>query len=180
MTKPKTPKIPLSAEEIRIAARIKAAIANIPGLTEELVGTALGVTQGQISHWSNGRLRVPADRAADLARVLDIADPGELSIAFRKLQAQGVREPMATYGTPPDVLAELRRELDAMKAMVVSMLTTAATHRPIEASDVARRIRRHVHPALIREPVVAETLKTIDRMTAAATAPPRKAGGADR
>ena len=176
----KTPasKTPLSAEEVKIAAMIKSTIASTPGLTEEIVGTAMGVTQGQISHWSGGRLRVPAERASALAKALNIDDPGKLSIAFRKLQAQAVKETPPSYAAD-DELDALRRELDAVRALIVTMLTVGATHRPIEAADVARRIRKHVHPAIVREAVVSETLKTIDRL-AAPSALPKKAGASDR
>lgn len=76
-------KRPLSPEEIAIAAKLKARIREIPGMTEEKVGAEVGVSQGQVSHWTGGRLPVPAIRAAKLASVLGFDDPGDISIAYR-------------------------------------------------------------------------------------------------
>ncbi len=172
-------KPPLTSEEIRIAAMIKAKIASDPNLTEEIVGNAVGVTQGQISHWSGARLPVPAKRAAALAKALGFDDPGILSPAFRKLQSQAVRETPGHYDAAAQALADLRREVDALRAMVVTVMTIAAIHRPIEAADVAKRLRKHLHPALVKETTVAETLKTIEQLVTR-SAPPKKAGAADR
>lgn len=177
MNQPTSRKPSLTAEEKEIAAFIKATIANTPGLTEEIVGNAVGVTQGQISHWSGGRLRVPAERAPALAQALGVDDPGRLSLPFRKLQAHGVREQPAPYGTRDEEISALRRELDAVRALVVCILTIGATHRPVEAADVVHRIRKQLHPSLAKEATVAETLKTIDRLLARPSSP-KKAGAA--
>lgn len=78
-------KRPLTAEEKAIAARMRAIIASSKELTEESVAEIVGVSQGQISHWTGGRLPVPAKRAHDLAAALGITDPAEISIAFREI-----------------------------------------------------------------------------------------------
>lgn len=78
-------KRPLTAEEKAMAARMKAIIASSREITEESVADAVGVTQGQVSHWTGGRLPVPAKRAQALAAALGIADPGEISLAYRDI-----------------------------------------------------------------------------------------------
>ena len=77
-------KRPLTAEERRMAALMKSVIAKSQGaLTQESVGAAVGVTQGQVSHWTDGRLPVPAKRAPALAAALGIDDPARISVAYR-------------------------------------------------------------------------------------------------
>ena len=80
---PHMSKRPLTPEEIEIAAELKARIAKTRGLTEEKVGAEVGVSQGQVSHWTNARLPVPIGRAAKLAAMLGFDDPGEISLAYR-------------------------------------------------------------------------------------------------
>lgn len=75
----------LSREEIEIAARLRDTIKSRDDLTEESVGDAVGVSQGQVSHWTGGRLPVPAKRASALASALGIDDPGKISVAYREL-----------------------------------------------------------------------------------------------
>ncbi|MGH8158397.1 MAG: hypothetical protein ACREPQ_09765 [Rhodanobacter sp.] len=71
-----------------MAAIIKAAINAIPGLTEERLGELLGVSQGQVSHWTGARLPVAWKRAADLAAAIGIEDPASISVAYREVMAK--------------------------------------------------------------------------------------------
>lgn len=114
-------KRPLTAEEKAMAARMKAIIASTRDMTEESVADAVGVTQGQISHWTGGRLPVPARRAPALASALGIADPGEISLAYRAIAKPvghegdwadivGVRQAAALGdGAIPDEYAETHK-----------------------------------------------------------------------
>lgn len=80
-----TNKRPLTAEEKQMARLMKGCIANSGGaLTQESVGAAVGVSQGQISHWTDGRLPVPVKRAPALAAALGIDDPARISVAYRQ------------------------------------------------------------------------------------------------
>lgn len=87
----------LTQEEFAIAARLKAAIAAIPGMTEERLGAEIGVSQGAVSHWTGARLPVPAIRAPAVAAVLGIADPSEISVAYRGVVQFKVSEDAPTY-----------------------------------------------------------------------------------
>jgi transcriptional regulator with XRE-family HTH domain len=78
-------KRPLTAEEQAMADRMKAIIANSDELTEESVAAAVGVTQGQVSHWTGARNPVSARRAPALAAALGIEDPSEISVAYREI-----------------------------------------------------------------------------------------------
>lgn len=79
-------KRPLTSEEIAIADRIRAIIADpAMELTEESVGVAVGAKQAQVSHWTGAREPVPVKRAKALARILRITDPGEVCVAYRDI-----------------------------------------------------------------------------------------------
>lgn len=78
-------KRPLTDEELAMAATVKAAIAATPGMTEERLGELAGVSQGAVSHWTGGRLPIPAGRAGRVADALGINDPGSISIAYREI-----------------------------------------------------------------------------------------------
>lgn len=169
----------LTAEELRIAERIRTIISATDGLTEGIVAEVVGVSPGQISHWSSGRLAVPARRAPALAKALGIDDPGELSVEYRAQRDQhrkSARGVTLISDSSMEELVALRAEVDALRALVVTTLTVGASHRPIEAADVARRIRRHVHPAIARQPTAAEVLDAIDKLVVRAESPAR--GGA--
>lgn len=142
---------------------MKAIIANDPALTEEIVGAHVGVTQGQISHWTGARLPVPAGRAAALAEALGIRDPAEISLQYRAVAPRGVREAPPSYElAKDDLVADLRRELDALRVVIATMLTVSTAHRPAEVSDVVKRLRRHT-PARLGRGFVDELLVTLDK-----------------
>lgn len=160
-----TNKRPLTAEEKTIAKRMKSIIASDPHLTEESVGASIGVSQGQISHWTGGRLPVPATRAAALAKALGIKDASEISLAYRKISASAqVREQGSSYGNDSNrELEALQTEIDALKTTVAIMLTVGSSHRPIEGAELARSLRKHAPGKLLAQGFVCEILQTLDK-----------------
>lgn len=70
----------LTPAEKAAAERIAAALSSC-GKSQEAIGAEVGVTQGQIWQWANGRLPVPAERARDLAAALNTR-PAEISPAY--------------------------------------------------------------------------------------------------
>lgn len=77
-------KRPLNQVELEAAARLSSALA-ASSESQESVGAKVGVTQGMVWQWANGRLPVPAKRAAALAAALGIEDPGVISPAWRQI-----------------------------------------------------------------------------------------------
>lgn len=173
----------LTAEEKTMAARIKAAIVKDPDLTEEIVGARIGVTQGQVSHWTGGRLPVPATRAVALAEILNIADPADISVKYRAIASKGVRDSAAQYDTSDDqIITEMRREIDALHALIAVMLTVSTIHRPVEVADVAKRLHRHI-PKRLGTGFVDELLATLDKSLRQGTesgAPQPRSGSTSR
>ncbi|GAP66823.1 putative phage repressor [Mizugakiibacter sediminis] len=166
-------KRPLTPEEKAIARRIKAAIASDPNLTEESVGAQVGVTQGQVSHWTNGRLPVPAARAIKLASVLGIDDPAEISLAYREIAAKAAAGSAVAEGPAPGLAsARVENDIDALRYALAAMVTVMVVHRPAEAADVARALRKHVPAKFVRQGYIHELLKVLD---SAASAKPKVA-----
>lgn len=111
-------KRPLTAEEKAMADRMKAIIESTPGLTQESVGASVGVSQGQVWQWLEGRLPVSAKRAPALAEALGIQDPAEISVAYREISGTSFSRPKVV-----DLLASHPQRFD-VKILV-------ATHRAL-------------------------------------------------
>lgn len=101
-------KRPLTKEELKAAAVLSSAIA-ASGESQEAIGAKVGVTQGMVWQWANGRLPVPAKRAATLAAAVGVDDPGSISPAWRQIASPAefvtvpmgapvAMEPAANYG----------------------------------------------------------------------------------
>lgn len=172
-------KRPLTPEEKQMAAKMKAAITGNPDLTEEAVGAQMGVTQGQVSHWTNARLPVPARRALKLASILGIDDPGEISLDYRALAARMAANPSAVSEIRPDLeISRLQNDIDALRGALAVMAAVMVAHRPAEGAAYARALRKHVPAKFVRQGFVHELIETLEQgvaATAAASArPPSK------
>lgn len=150
----------LTPEEKRMAARIKAAIKSTPDLTQEKVAIAMGVSQGQVSHWSDGRLPVPPARAPKLASILGFADGSEISVAYRDLQIKSAQ----AEGAPPQPLdvevSRLRLEVDTLRAILLATAAVMRDHRPAEGAELLRVLGKTIPLPLSKRPLLNE-LKTI-------------------
>lgn len=176
MKTPPTKKRPLTAEEKAMAVRMRTIIASDPGLTEEGVGAIVGVSQGQISHWTSGRLPVPAKRALKLAAALSIDDPGEISVAYRDVVSRAKAAPPGVDERRPDLMiARLENDIDALRYALGAIVTAMTAHRPAEAGDVARALRKHVPAKFVKRGYVHELLSVLEkaRESRSATAPRR-------
>lgn len=169
-TKKPPKKRPLTAEEKQMAAVMKAAIAANPDLTEESVGAQVGVSQGQISHWTGGRLPVPSGRAIKLASALGIDDPSSISVAYRELQLQAARGESIGHEMRPDLeIARLQNDVESMRRVIAVMATVMMSHRPAEGASVVRALKKHVPVKFVRQGFVHELLATLEKGEAAAS-----------
>lgn len=75
------PKRQLTPAELKAAAALAEAVTASP-LSQEAIAASMGVTQGMIWQWANGRLPVPAHRAVALADAIGV-DPSIISVAYR-------------------------------------------------------------------------------------------------
>lgn len=156
-------KKPLTEEEVKIAARIKAIIADKSrNLTEDLVAAKLGVTQGNVSHWTNARSPVPSSRAIKLASVLGIEDPGEISVAYRKMAEEAAYKKSA--GTIREDLFQARilNDVESMRAVIGVLVAAMIAHRPAEARDVHEGLTTWLPDKYRREGFGYELLQALE------------------
>lgn len=151
----------LTAEALALKAAIKHS-----GLKNGPIAEHLGVSEGLISQWTTGHRPVPADKARPLAKLLGVKDPGLLSAAFNLTMAvhdEGVAylPALKDRAMRPDlVIARLENDIDALRYTVAALVATMTVHRPAEAADAARALRRMV-PARFRESGLVHELASI-------------------
>jgi transcriptional regulator with XRE-family HTH domain len=111
-------KRPLTSEEKAMADRMKAIVESMPDLTQDSIGNAVGVSQGQVWQWLDGRLQVSAKRAPALAQALGIKDPSEISVAYREMVRPQPVENKASHSPRLDakILAATHRALREIHA----------------------------------------------------------------
>lgn len=131
-----------------MAALMRSIIASTPDLTEEKVAIEVGVTQGQVSHWTGGRLPVPARRAAKLAQALGIHEPAQISIAYREIAPRHSARPSAIKETASPVYGAVVDTTLLTRALEIAMTQFHAqgwmpATRQIAAA--ASFIYQHVH-----------------------------------
>ena len=155
----------LTREEKDMAAKMKAAIAGDRDRTEDGAALAAGVTQGQVSHWTNGRLAVPAKRAPALAGYLGLK-PEDISVAYRELMGSG---PVV-----PDDLANnrLENDIDALRHVIDAMAVVMVTHRPRESAELVRALRRNAPAKFLRRGYIHLLLQTLEAARPAAVTAP--------
>lgn len=147
------------------ALALKAAIKN-SGMKNGPIAEHLGVSEGLISQWTTGHRPVPADKAGKLAKLLGVKDPTEISPGYASTLA--IHEDSVAYlpqlADKPLradlVIARLENDIDALRYAVAALVSTMTIHRPAEAADAARALRRMV-PARFRESGLVHELASI-------------------
>lgn len=146
------------------ALALKAAIKN-SGLKNAPIAEHLGVSEGLISQWTTGHRPVSPDKAGKLAKLLGV-DPSSISPGFASvlaIQDDSVARLPQLNDKPLRsdlVIARLENDIDALRYAVAALVSTMTIHRPAEAADAARALRRMV-PARFRESGLVHELATI-------------------
>lgn len=76
----------LMSDQEQAAAKLIGDTVRASEQNQDEIGAAVGVSQGLIWQWANGRVPVPANRAVVLANVLGL-DPCDISPAYREIIA---------------------------------------------------------------------------------------------
>lgn len=125
------------------------------------------VSDGLVSQWRTGRRPVPAHYAPKVAGFLDMQDPALISAQYAQVRAAQTGNGVAIPGVDafPDDLALRRLEnaIDELRHAVAAMITASIIHRPAEARDVAKAIRRHAAPRSLRSGLLAELLQALEK-----------------
>jgi hypothetical protein len=137
-------------------------------LTNAMVAHHMRVSDGLVSQWKTGRRPVPAYQAPRLATMLGLQDPSTISHAYGEVRtaqagntALAVAEPQADYD--PGAMRRIDEAIDSLRYALGALSTIMAEHRPTEARDAARLIRKHVPPHLARSGLLSELLRVLDK-----------------
>lgn len=139
-------------------------------VTQMAVAEVADVTPGLVSQWATGHRPVPAGKARKVAEFLGIKDPSKISAGYGVVaENEGsnvlpLRRPEGEHALRPDlVIARLQNDVDALRYALAALVAVMTVHRPAEAADAVKAIRRSV-PAKFRDQgFVHELTAVLDR-----------------
>ncbi|UGB46967.1 helix-turn-helix domain-containing protein [Frateuria edaphi] len=163
----KTPTSTPSKEALALAAAMaRAQVNNVS------VARHMSVSDGMVSQWVTGRRPVPAEKAARLGAYLDV-DPRSISAKFNAMassEAMGNVVPLRAGQAEGDeplrhdlVIRRLENDVDSLRYALSALVSVMTVHRPAEASDVAKTIRKHVPARYVQQGFVQELLQALDK-----------------
>lgn len=140
------------------------------GTTNAAIARHLGISDAMVSQWRTGHRPMAAPYAPKLARFLDLADPGTISAAYANVHAaeQGNLAPMrAQEGDPAGASARalhrMENALDDLRYALSAITAAMVSHRPAEARDVARTLRKHAPRKSVQDGFLADLLRALDK-----------------
>lgn len=143
---------PATEQELR-AGRALADALDRMNMTHADLADRIQVSAGLISQWVTAVVRLPINRAQDVAEVLNCA-PGDICIAYRNLrgessvrQANQVREPTARYAVPAS--APVKRLLALISSGALSSAQIHLLVQNAEAFAAANRSPKREKAAAI-------------------------------
>lgn len=152
---PKKP-IPTAQSRALQAAMIARHLKNVD------VANHAGVTPGAVSHWVTGARPVPIEKVSVVAEYVGVK-PEAISDRYGALATQIVPQDDARQTMPIDLtINRLENGMDAMRLAVGILAGVMARHRPIEASDAARTIRKQLSGRYLNQGFVKELLEVLD------------------
>lgn len=131
------------------------------------VANAIGVTPGAVSQWKQGTRPVPATLADVLGAYLGI-DPATICAKYAILKAAGAGalptrvDSTADQRRPDLIIRRLENDVDSLRLALGALAATMRVHRPAEAKDAARAIRRTVPAKFVRQGYIHELLSVLE------------------
>lgn len=136
------------------------------GLSNAAVAHHMGVSDGLVSQWKTGHRPVPAQHAPRLARMLNVADPSAISAQYAEVYSSqtgnAVALPVTIEGRDDLSVPRLENAVDDLRYALAAITSAMILHRPAEARDVAKAIRKHVAAKRVRTGFLAELLRALD------------------
>lgn len=138
------------------------------GITKAAIASHMNVSPGMVSQWANGLRPVPAEKAQRLGDYLSV-DPAKISAKFAEhwdtasnvvpLRQRAGEEPLRQ-----DLqIARLENDIDSLRFAVAALVSAMTVHRPAEATDVAKTIRKNVPQKFVRRGYLHELLQALDK-----------------
>jgi len=150
------------------ALALAAAIAS-NNLTHAAVADHVGAQESQVSHWVTSHRPVPIDKAERLAEYLGVA-PEKICARYGKsVRAVNGSSVVLLPSAVGDerrsdlVIARLENDVDALRYALGALTAAMVIHRPAEAADVAKALRKHVPAKFVNHGFVAELLRALDK-----------------
>lgn len=131
--------------------------------SHEDIAEAMGVSAGLVSAWVTGRKPVPATRAMPLAAYLD-CKPEDISSAFATIAAQDNVRALPGARLNPDLEKNrAENDVDALRLIVSALVSVAVVHRPAEARELARVLRRSAPKRFLDQGYLGLQLAALER-----------------
>ncbi|MBN8887554.1 MAG: hypothetical protein J0I77_17655 [Rudaea sp.] len=170
----------LSDEERAMAATIKAAVERSTK-SQEAIGVEVGVTQGSIWQWMEGKEPVSAKRAPALAAALGIDDPAKISSAYRELRPNRTEDAIAIFTPERRADDNVTAVHIAVESLAVALLRQVPGSAEAFAADLeAICSERHFSPHHALLGRLLGSARTIQSIEAAEDRVRRRAGPARR
>lgn len=143
-------------------SRALAAAMTAKGLKNVDVANHVGVTAGAVSHWVTGGRPVPVEKVSLVAEFVGIK-PEVISNRYQAIATQIVPLEDVRKDIPTDLaINRLENGLDAMRLAVGILAGVMVRHRPVEAADAARTIRKQLSGKYLNQGFVKELLEVLD------------------
>jgi transcriptional regulator with XRE-family HTH domain len=151
---------PTAAERLASAMRTK-------GVKNVDLATYADVTPGAVSQWVKGRRPVPANKARAVAEFVGV-QPEQISLKYGEISEQrGVYDLDAQPSETHDPLSldktinRIESDIDALRMAFGVLAGVMVAHRPAEAADVAKALRKHLSARFARQGFVHELLELL-------------------
>ena len=152
---PRKPAAPTQQSRALVAAMKARNLGNVD------IANAAGVTPGAVSHWVTGHRPVPPEKAQAVSDLLGIKAE-TISPRFAAIYTQAVPD-IAANGEPSALtINRLENGIDAMRLALGVMAGVMLRHRPVEAADVAKTIRKKLPGKFVNQGFVKELLEVLE------------------
>lgn len=141
-------------------------------LNNVAVAKHMRVSDGLVSQWVTGRRPVPPEKAVRLAAYVG-TDPERISAKYAAtLTAQTHGNVVALPKDDGDdldprrldlIVRRLENDVDSLRYALAAIVTVMTVHRPAEAADVAKMLRKHVPAKFVQQGYVQELLQALEK-----------------
>lgn len=163
MPKKTTPPAAPSKQALAFAGALRDA-----AISDAKLAAKLEVSPGLIYQWKKGIRPVPQHHAEAVGRELGV-DPARISedyASFLTAASNIVPMPRSSGGDERRhdlIIARLENDIDSLRFAMAALVSTMTIHRPAEAADVAKTIRKKVPQKFVRQGYLHELLQALDK-----------------
>lgn len=155
-----------------IAAAVKTCLSASSDLTKAAIAEQIGVGPPMLYQWETGRRPVAPEKAAKVAQVLGIDDPGMISPGYAESLANAIGANALALkpsrsgpdAAPTDLaIARLQNDVHALSLALGAFTAVMVAHRPAEAQAVSAAVRRKIPAKWKDQGLIRELLEVLDK-----------------